>query len=136
MDAWRSYDERDLPDDDHLSRYLVRQNLVDTGRPITEAESGAQGLSRARLDKPNLIFLDLILPDINGFQVLRQLKADPLTRNIPVVIFTSMPLTEAESHEFASESAAILSKADITHDILHSMVRNLIPENIGRSAIQ
>ena len=122
-------------DDDRLSRYLVRQNLVDTGWLMLEAESGTEGLSRARIDRPDLIFLDIILPDINGFQVLRELKADASTRALPVVIFTSMPLTEVESHELASEPAAILSKADITRDVLQSTIRNLIPENNERSAI-
>jgi signal transduction histidine kinase len=123
-------------DDDRLSRYLVRQNLVDSGWRMVEAESGAEGLAMARLDRPDLIFLDVMLPDMNGFQVLRELKAGASTRTIPVVIFTSMPLTEAESHEFASDSAAILSKAEITTEVLHNMIRNLIPENSRRSAIQ
>jgi CheY-like chemotaxis protein len=75
------------------------------------------------------------MPNLNGFQVLRELKADASTRNIPVVIFTSMPLAEAQAHGFASEPAAILSKADITRDVLHGLIQSLILENIRRSAI-
>jgi signal transduction histidine kinase len=116
-------------DDDRLSRYLLRQNLGDTDCRIVEAGSGAEGLSLARSEKPDLIFLDVIMPDISGFLVLRQLKADSVTRDIPVVIFTSVPPPEAKSDEMACAAAAILYKKDFSRETLREMVRTFNPQN-------
>ena len=76
-------------DDDETSRYLVKGVLA-TGRcQVWEASGGAEGLRMARELKPRAIVLDLAMPDIDGFEVLDQLRQDPQTRGIPVIIHTS-----------------------------------------------
>lgn len=91
-------------DDDEISRYLVRGVLAGKGYRIVEARSGKEGLKLAKETRPNLIILDLSMPDLNGFEVLAALKQDSGTRKIPVVIYTAQVL---DSDERARLQAAV-----------------------------
>jgi CheY-like chemotaxis protein len=85
-----------MVDDDEIARYLLRGLLAGSGHRLLEAQGGVEGLRLARLSKPNLIILDLSMPDLSGFEVLETLKGDPATREIPVVIYTSQSLDSEE----------------------------------------
>ena len=76
-------------DDNEASRYAIARTLKEVGFRVTEAATGHQGLRRARTEAPDLILLDVKLPDIDGFEVSRQLKADPVTSSIPVLQMTA-----------------------------------------------
>ncbi|HMG54284.1 MAG TPA: ATP-binding protein [Kofleriaceae bacterium] len=79
-----------IVDDDLASRYVLRRWL--TGRyQVEEADSGQEGL-RLAASRPDAIFLDVVMPDLTGFEVIEQLKADPVTRDIPVVVYTALTL--------------------------------------------
>ena len=83
-------------DDEEVSRYLIRQALG-PGMAMVEAHGRARRASNWRASKsPRGILLDLRMPGMSGFEVLRELKADPATRDIPVVIMTSKMLTREE----------------------------------------
>ncbi len=75
-------DEKDLLD-------LVSYNLGRHGLEVTTAAAGDVGLDIARRDKPDAIILDLMLPGMDGLEVARQLKADPATANIPIIMLTA-----------------------------------------------
>ena len=60
------------------------------------------------------MILDLLMPDISGFEILRQLRAQPETRSLPVLIYTSKVLTEAEKAQLDSLQARIIRKEDVT----------------------
>lgn len=79
-------------DDDATSRYLVKGVLAPAQCQVWEADGGMAGLRMAREFKPGIIVLDLSMPDMGGFEVLEQLRNDPETRGIPVVIHTSKVL--------------------------------------------
>jgi signal transduction histidine kinase/CheY-like chemotaxis protein len=97
-------------DDDEISRYLVRAQLV--GAPITvqEATGGAEGLREARAQPPRAIVLDLIMPEMTGFEVMARLKEDPATTQIPVIVLTSKALSDDERRSLAPHALRILSK--------------------------
>jgi CheY-like chemotaxis protein len=99
-----------LVDDEEISRYLLRQHLLTPRHVVSEAASGAEALRLARDERPDVICLDLVMPDMDGFRVLEQLKADPATRDIPVVIVTSKHLDEAERRALLAVSAGVFSK--------------------------
>jgi len=73
-------------DDDPDAIQILKNHLLPEGYSVTGAMSGEEGLQNARLLKPSLITLDILLPDKDGWQVLRELKNDPATRSIPVII--------------------------------------------------
>lgn len=68
---------------------LVRLILERKGFRVTGALGGAQGLEALRKEKPDLILLDLMMPDIEGWEVYRQMKADPNLAGIPVIVVTA-----------------------------------------------
>jgi signal transduction histidine kinase/DNA-binding response OmpR family regulator len=83
-------------DDDEISRYLLKGVLGAGGYRLLEARGGNEGLRLAKEIKPDLIILDLSMPDLSGFEVLDLLKRDPETLQIPVVIYTSQRLESGE----------------------------------------
>lgn len=97
-------------DDDEIARYLLANLLDGTGLAVLEADGGKEGLRRAKEDRPLAIFLDLSMPDLSGFEVLDGLKAEPATRDIPVVIYTSRILTDADRGLLENRTVAVLSK--------------------------
>jgi signal transduction histidine kinase/DNA-binding response OmpR family regulator len=98
-----------MVDDDEIARYLLRGLLAGSGHRLLEAQGGVEGLRVARLSKPNLIILDLSMPDLSGFEVLETLKRDPETREIPVVIYTSQSL-DSEERARLQEAVDIVPK--------------------------
>ena len=75
-------------DDHSYSRYAASRALRAAGYEVSEAATGAEALRLARL-QPDLILLDIRLPDLNGFEVCRQLRQDPATKRIAVVYKTA-----------------------------------------------
>ena len=75
-------------EDDTAAALLLRTHLERAGYPVTVAATGEDGLAAARSCQPDLILLDLILPGIDGWGVLHQLKDDPQLRHIPVAIIS------------------------------------------------
>jgi len=83
-------------DDEVTFAKVLKFNLVETGKYEVLVESrGKEGLETARKRRPDLIILDLIMPDISGEQVLSQLKNQSVTKDIPVIILSSK-ITEEE----------------------------------------
>jgi signal transduction histidine kinase/DNA-binding response OmpR family regulator len=113
-------------DDEEISRYLLRQSLRDSGHVVLEAASGREGLRRAREDQPHVIFLDLVMPEMSGAEVLDELQADPGTRGIPVVIVTSKVLSAAERMRLGKGTVEILSKASPSRDEALASVRDAL----------
>lgn len=97
-------------DDDEVSRYLLKNLLSGGDYDLLEAAGGSQGIERARQERPQAIFLDLVMPGMSGYEVLYQLKADPSTRAIPVIITTSKALDQNERDQLMQVCAAIISK--------------------------
>lgn len=78
-----------LVDDDVDVATMYEMQLQAQGFHVTTAHSGTEAIVRASADAPDLIYLDLGLPEMHGFEVLRQLRAGPRTAGIPVVILTN-----------------------------------------------
>jgi len=97
-------------DDDEIARYLLSNLLDGSGLTVLEAEDGLEGLRRVQEDRPRAIFLDLAMPDLNGFEVLDRLKTNPATRDIPVIVYTSRVLDEEHKKRLAGRVVEVLSK--------------------------
>ncbi len=81
-------------DDDRNVLHLLKENLAEAGYRVIGAESGQEGLQKARELRPRAITLDIIMPDIDGWQVLHALKTDPSTRDIPVILVSIVDQTD------------------------------------------
>lgn len=78
-----------IVDDSPTERHLLSQLLVGGGYEVTTAESGDEGVERAKQIKPDLVIMDVVMPGTNGFQATRALSRDPVTKDIPVIICTT-----------------------------------------------
>jgi CheY-like chemotaxis protein len=96
-------------DDDDVSRYVLQGMLADTRFGVMQATSGTEGLHKARAERPRVIILDLAMPDLTGEEVIKELIADPETRDIPVIVYTAAAVADPISPALA-HAVAILSK--------------------------
>jgi signal transduction histidine kinase len=96
-------------DDEEVSRYLARQAMGPSLSSI-EAASGREGIELARSRHPRVILLDLNMPNMNGYEVLQELRADPACREIPVVILTGQALTREQLDLLNGRVTCVLSK--------------------------
>lgn len=103
-------------DDNEIERYALRQFLSTSRYEVIEATGGYEGLRLARQAQPDVIFLDLMMPDVHGFEVLKMLKAIEDTRRIPVVLFTSQRLENDGDRERAAPADALLMKSELSRD--------------------
>jgi signal transduction histidine kinase len=116
-------------DDDEAARYIIRQRFRGTRYRVIEAPGGVEGAERARFEHPALILLDLVMPDRSGFDVLDDLKNDPATRGIPVVIHTSRRLRQSDFERLANRHAAILPKEEFWPPEIMEYIKKLLGES-------
>ena len=119
-----------IVDDIEINRMILRDMLEDDYR-IIEAGSGGEALSVLFEDKvlPTVVLLDIIMPGIDGFQVLEQMKLNETTQNIPVLFITAANSDETESRGLKSGAADYITKP-FNHDIVRARVENHI--NLAR----
>jgi len=79
-----------LVDDDLTLREMYEERLKAEGFDIIQASNGEEAIKKAKENKPNVILLDIMMPKINGFDVLKELKADPDLKEIPVIVLTAL----------------------------------------------
>ena len=115
-----------IVDDDEASRYVLRSLLGDTRFVVLEAAGGEEGLRIAAAERPDLVFLDLVMPGMDGYEVLERLAADPATREIPVIVNTSRTLLPAERQRVLSRADAILSKDRSSHESALAALREAL----------
>ena len=77
-------------EDDKFLRELIAQKLIKEGYDIAEAIDGEKGIKAVGEEKPDLVLLDLILPGIDGFEVLTKIKEDPKIAQVPVIILSNL----------------------------------------------
>jgi two-component system, cell cycle response regulator DivK len=78
------------------NRQIIRDMLAGTDYEITEAEDGEQALAAVAKQRPQLILMSVELPNMDGYEVARQIKADPALRSIPIIAVTSHALNGEE----------------------------------------
>ena len=113
-------------DDEQTARYVLRRCLTSLGCSVMEASSGADALQRAVADHPDVILLDLRMPDMLGTEVLARLKRERATADIPVIIATSQLLDEGERLRLSNHAVAILSKGRLGEDDGNNEIRRAI----------
>ena len=115
-----------IVDDSEVERYALRQFLPSSLYEVIEATGGYDGLRLARQSQPDLIFLDLAMPDVHGLEVLKMLKAIEETRHIPVILFTSQrPDDIGEEH--AANASGLLLKSELSRESVAATIRRVSP---------
>lgn len=115
-----------LADDDEVSRYLLGEALTKLGYSIVEAQNGRDALNIIRSHHLTGIFLDLAMPDLTGFEVLREMKRDPQKISPPVIVHSSKDLTARETDDLTSMGALIFPKRDFSSDFGSERLHELL----------
>ncbi len=113
-------------DDDERARYLIAKYLDAGPYKLIEAATGSEGVAAAHEYRPHVILLDFLLKETTAFDVLDELKADPLTRNIPVIIITSHLLDAQERDRLARQTEVILSKEKLSRELAINRIRDAL----------
>jgi signal transduction histidine kinase/DNA-binding response OmpR family regulator len=101
-----------LAEDDEVTRYLLGENLTRIGFRIFEARNGREAIRITRDEMPDAVILDLVMPDQNGFEVLQEIRRNPLTKEMPVIIHSSKTLTSEELEILSSARTVIYPKEE------------------------
>jgi len=103
-----------LVDDNDVARYILRELLNLPWLEIQEARNGTEAAARLKQSIPDGIILDLLMPDISGFEILRQIRTEKATEDLPVLIYTSKVLSEEERERLESLRARIIRKEEVS----------------------
>jgi len=103
-----------LAEDDRFLRKAAEATLKRHGFSVVTASDGEEALRLAQAELPDLILLDLIMPKIQGFEVLRTLKANPPTAAIPVIIISNLGQAHDVQQALEAGAAAYLVKANLS----------------------
>ena len=113
-------------DDERVVLELMQAVLTPEGFSVLKAQSGPEGLAVARAQRPDLIVLDLLMPEMDGFQVMDQLKHDPSTAGIPIVIFTARALTREDKDRLNGRISYLAQKGRFSKEEFLLHIRTIL----------
>jgi two-component system, OmpR family, alkaline phosphatase synthesis response regulator PhoP len=115
-----------LVEDDRFLRKAAAARLREEGFDVLTAADGEEALRIARAETPDLVLLDLIMPKMQGFEVLTTLKADEATSGIPVVVLSNLGQERDIQEALAAGAVAYLVKANLSLESLVQKVGQLL----------
>lgn len=116
-----------IVEDTTEARRLIRRILQSQGNfTILEAVNGREGLELIQRELPDLVILDLMMPEMDGFTVIEALRANPETATIPVIVATAKELTQDEKSRLGGQIQALMQKGDFLNDEFLEEVKALI----------
>lgn len=115
-----------LADDDPVNRNLLRQILEREGWQVSEAENGRQAIESLAHHMPSLILLDLMMPELDGFGVVSELRQRPEWRSLPVIVVTAKELSTEERSYLQGRVQQILLKGSYNHADLLVEIRKRV----------
>jgi len=113
-------------EDDPVLGVMYKTKLEAEGYTIVSAVNGVDGLNNAKQVKPDLILLDIMLPQLDGFSVLEELKEDAKTKKIPVILLTNLGTDEDKAKGKQLGAADYLVKADYTPEQISAHIKKFL----------
>jgi PAS domain S-box-containing protein len=115
-------------DDERANLDLLEALLKPAGFGVIRAGGGQEGIDLARSQMPNLILLDLMMPDLTGFDVVEALRADEGTRSIPIMVLTAKALTDDDKRALNGQVAAIFQRNSVAGTELIAWLRGIVAQ--------
>ena len=114
-------------EDDVTLAQIYKQNLESGGHEVAII-SDIKAVAEIRLQKPNLVLLDILMPQVNGLDILREIKADPATADIPVLLLTNVAENESIAKGLEYGAYGYLLKSETTPNAILSRVNRTLEE--------
>jgi GAF domain-containing protein/CheY-like chemotaxis protein/anti-sigma regulatory factor (Ser/Thr protein kinase) len=121
-------------DDDPSVIDLLRQTLPEAEYQLAAAMDGLEGLAAVAADRPDLVLLDLIMPALDGFGFIDRLRANPDTRQLPVIVITERELTASEWENLTRSVATVMSKRGLQGEALIAAIERALSAEATRHA--
>jgi PAS domain S-box-containing protein len=121
--------EDDAPTREVLHRFLQRENWI-----VDEAENGSEGLACLAANTPDLILLDLMMPEMDGFEFVSKMRQRPEWAAIPVIVVTAKDLTEEDRHRLNGHVQRIMEKGVHSRDHIMAEVKRIAAQSRADSA--
>ena len=121
-----------IVDDEPENLLLLKQILIHRGYQVRAAISGAQALEAARIQIPDLVLLDILMPEMNGYEVCRQLKADDRMRDIPILFLSALDETKYKVEAFAAGGVDYITKPFQVDEVLARLQTHLALRDLHR----
>jgi CheY-like chemotaxis protein len=118
-------------DDEPLDLDLMEAALTPHGWTVVRAAGGEAGVAAVRRERPAVVLLDLLMPDVDGFEVVERLRADPLVADVPIVVLTSKDMTAADHERLSGRISLLAKKGTFRQDQLADVVRRLSDAHPG-----
>jgi CheY-like chemotaxis protein len=115
-------------DDERANRDWLSGILEPAGFEVISASGGAQAIELARSRQPDLVLLDLMMPEVSGFDVVEALRADPATRQMPIMVLTAKDLTSADKRHLNGQVSTILRRGSTGATDLIVMLQEVIAQ--------
>jgi CheY-like chemotaxis protein len=115
-----------IVDDDPALRDVLSSLLVEDGWRVTTAADGEAALAAIERDKPAAMVLDLMMPRVDGFEVLNALRMKPTTRDLPVIVVTAKDLSDEDRERLSRSAERVISKQAMPLDGLREEIRGLL----------
>jgi len=121
-----------LVEDDDTTRTVTRHALERDGWSVTQAENGRVALARMGENRPDAILLDLMMPEMDGFEFLAELRRHPIWRDIPVLVLTAKDLTDEDRRRLNGEVERVMQKGASDRDELLREVGRVLAACVAR----
>ena len=113
-------------EDDSFLRELLTKKFVEENYKVIPAVDGEEGIKKAKEEKPDLILLDLILPGVQGYEVMAEIKENPDTSKIPIVVISNLGQKEEVEKGLKLGAVEFLIKAHYTPDEIIDKVKDAL----------
>ena len=116
-------------DDEPANRHWLTRALEPAGFTVLPASGGREAIEMAKSLKPDLVLLDLMMPEVTGFDVVEALRADATTRETPIMVLTAVNLTEADRRHLNGRVSEILSRGSVASADIVGLLRRVAHRN-------
>ncbi|MFA5360035.1 MAG: response regulator [Patescibacteria group bacterium] len=113
-------------EDDPMISSMYKTKFEVDGFEVFTADNGATGLELVKKEKPDIVMLDIILPQLDGFSVLEQIKQDKITKNIPVIMLTNLSTDEDKAKGEKMGALDYLVKASLTPGQISEKIKQIL----------
>ncbi|HEV2413379.1 MAG TPA: response regulator, partial [Candidatus Dormibacteraeota bacterium] len=118
-------------DDEPTNLELIEAHLKPAGFEVLRANGGQEGIDMAKSERPDLVLLDLMMPGVNGFDVVEALRADDATQLIPIMVLTAKLLTESDKRTLNGQVAGVFQRDSVARAELIALLRSIVSKTAG-----